>query len=80
MFIRDCKLKFAPFPTLLYNYRQLIFTDDNQYIKKMALGLLIPFALLADIIIYIPRKIKFLMKERKRRNHNIYNMDKSKLI
>ena len=77
MFIRDCKLKFVPFPTLLYNYRQLIFTDDSRYLKKMALGLLIPFALLADIIIYIPRKIKFLMKERKKR---IYNMDKSKLI
>ena len=77
MLVHECNLKFVPFPTLLFNYKQLVFTDDSRYLKKMALAVLIPFALLADIIIYIPRKIKYVMKERKWR---IYNMDKSKLI
>ena len=77
MLVHECNLKFVPFPTILYNYKQLVFTDDSRYLKKIALSVLIPFSLLADLIIYIPRKIKFLMKERKGR---IYNMDKSKLI
>jgi hypothetical protein len=81
MLIHDNHLEFVPFPTILYNYKQLMFTDDAKYIKKLVLSVLIPFSLLTDLIIYIPRKIKYLMKYRKWRNYNM-DMDnlKSKLI
>lgn len=48
---------FISFPITNYNNKKLLFTDENLYFKKISLCFLLPFSIIADLILLVPRKI-----------------------
>jgi hypothetical protein len=53
---------FISFPIYSYNYKKLLFTDDSNCVTKYTLYILLPFSFIADLLIFIPRKIRYIIK------------------
>ena len=64
---------FIPFPIYSYNYKKLLFTDDSNCLDKYTLYMLLPFSFIADLFMYIPRKIRNFIKNKYRKFKQKYN-------
>jgi hypothetical protein len=53
------KKQFVSLPLSRGSYREILFTDKNE-VTKLLYWAILPFSFMADIILYIPRKTRYL--------------------
>ena len=53
------KKQFVSLPLSRGSYREILFTDKNE-VTKLLYWAILPFSFITDIILYIPRKTRYL--------------------
>ena len=65
------KKQFVPLPFAGGTYRKILFTEKNEITKMLYWGIL-PFSFITDIILYIPRRIRYLYISNKNKKSTSY--------